>query len=369
MRCKIDRQVFHKAIAVVETIIPAREIRSVISNILIEAKDNRISLTATDLDLAIRTSIAAEIETEGIIAIPAKKLSQSVREFRGSIIDISVAEDKKIQIIDGSGNSNTKIQLMGNPADEFPALPVSADAKFTSLPAAVISEMIRKTIYSIAEEEPRYIFKGLYLEGNSDKTTMVGTDGRRLARIHRDFGQTPFSDGVILPAKGVKELIKHLDSEDIELALDQKERRIHFRTGSVDLICKLIDGQFPDYRQVIPKKVDYRVEINRQGLESALRQVSIMAAEPSRQVIFHFTPGTLTISAQTPDVGDAEDSIEVDYQGEEIKVAFNSYYILDVLRVLDTEIVVLGFSSPAAPAIIEDQKDPDFVSVVMPMKL
>ena len=371
MKFKVDRQELHKAIGKVEGIISAREIRSVISNILVEAEGDKIVLTTTDLELGIKTSVKVEIERPGTITLPAKKLSQAIREFRGTEIILEADPDYKVTIQDPSGVSKAQITLMGASSEEYPVIPTLPDKRYVSFPTGDSLEMIRKTSHSIAEEDARYVFNGLYIINTDNKVSFVGTDGRRLSRIERQFPETlPFTEGIILPNKAVRELHKLLDSSvEGKVAYEEKDRRIYFRLGDVDLISKLIEGQYPDYEQVIPKKLEFKLQLNRGGLENSLRQVSVMAAEPSRQVRLNFTSSGINISASTPDLGEARDNIESDYKGEELTIAFNSNYVMEVIRGLPVDDIVIGFSSPSAPVVILDPKDDNYISVIMPMKL
>ncbi|MDH5657367.1 MAG: DNA polymerase III subunit beta, partial [Spirochaetia bacterium] len=203
-----------------------------------------------------------------------------------------------------------------------------------------------------------------------NKVTFVGTDGRRLSKITREFPDIlPFEKGIILPGKAVKEIQKLLDSGEIgKIAFEPRDRRVYFRIGDVDLICKLIDGQYPDYEQVIPKKVEQTLKLNRNQFEQSIRQVAVMAAEPSRQVKFIFNDG-LILNATTPDLGDSQAYVQCEYSNEEITIAFNSGYLTDIIKSLNSDQIVLGFSSSSSPAVIKDPDDGDFISVIMPMKI
>ncbi len=371
MKFKVDRQEFHRAIATVDSIIPAREIRSIISNILIETEADRIILTATDLEMGIKTWLPVQAERKGKLTLPAKKLSQAIREFRGSEISFQSDSDNRITIQDASGVSKARITLMGMASDEYPQIPTLADDRYNEFPVGSAIEMIRRCAYAMAEEDARYVFNGLFITSDGTKTSFVATDGRRLSRILREFPQAlPFKEGVILPNKAVREMQKLLDSsEDGRIAYDERDRRVYLRIGRVDLITKLIDGQFPDYEQVLPKKLAHRVKLDRVALENSIRQVAVMAAEPSRQIRLSFADGALNIAASTPDIGEGQDTLAVDYSGEETTIAFNSNYILDVLKTIGASDVNVGFSSASQPAVVEDPTDPDFVAVIMPMKL
>ena len=371
MKFQVDRAEFQKAISRVEGIISAREIRSVISNILVEAQDGKVTLTTTDLEIGIKTSLTGQVQEPGAITLPAKKLSQTVREFRSENMQFNAEADNRIMLMDAGGQSRAHITLIGAPADEYPRIPSLPDKKFTPFPAGVALEMMKKTGYAVAEEDARYVFNGLYIINKGTRVAFVGTDGRRLSKVERDFPEEPpFASGIILPNKAVKELQKLLDSgADGRVAHDEKERRVYFRLGDVDLITKLIEGQYPDYQQVIPRKLDTELVFNRVNFEHSLRTVSVMASETSRQVRFTFSGDGLRLSSQTPDLGEAYDTLDVPYTGEEMTIAFNSHYVMDIIRVLDTEEIRLSFSNPSAPAVIRDPGDQEFVAVIMPMKI
>jgi len=372
MKFKVDKGIFQKAISTVEGIIPARDIRSVISNVLIETQGDKIVLTATDLEMGIKTSVPAVISEKGSTTLPARKLIQVIREYNCPEINFSSNDEHKIILQDASGDTKAaKTTIMGSSSEDYPVIPTLSDEKYLNFPPAVSMEMIRKTSYAVAEEDSRYVFNGLYISNKDKNVTFVGTDGRRLSRISREFPDTlPFEKGIILPGKAVKEIQKLLDSgETGMIAFEARDRRVYFRIGDVDLICKLIDGQYPDYEQVIPKKVDHTVKLSRVELEQAIRQVAVMAAEPSRQVRFAFNSEGITFNATTPDLGESQAYMPCEYSGEEVMIAFNSGYVIDIIKSLNTEQISLGFSSASSPATLKDPDDKDFISVIMPMKI
>ena len=362
---------FQKAISRIEGIISAREIRSVISSILIESDKDTITLTATDLDISMKTTLPAKIEKAGAITAPAKKLSQIIKEFRFESVEIDSDAENKISIRDGAGKAKTEIHLMGAPSDEFMLPSPIKDSHFKQFPPALVNEMIRRTSYAIAEEDARYVFNGLYMESEGDQAVFVGTDGRRLARIARNFPESlPVDKGVVVPVKAIRELTRLIGTVDEGfVGYDSEEGRLYFKLGDVELITRLIDGNFPDYRQVIPRKLDHEVKLNRDALRLSLRQAAVLAAEPSRQIRLEFSPGTLVVSSSTPDLGNVNDPMSCEYQGEEVTIAYNSNYLLDVLGVLNSEDILLGFSTASAPTVIKDPDDAEFVAVVMPMKI
>ncbi|MCE9597718.1 MAG: DNA polymerase III subunit beta [Spirochaetia bacterium] len=370
MKFTVDRQQFLKAITTVDGIIPSREIRSVYSNVLIEADKGNAVLTTTDLEIGLKTSIPIQMDKKGSTTVPAKKLTQVIGAMDGDSIEISV-DDDKINIYAPQARTKPKVHLVTSPASDYPASTSAPESSFVSFPAAVLREMITKTFYAMAQDDSRYVFNGLYLKVVKNTLIIVATDGRRLSKIERELPNAlPFKEGIILPAKAVKELVRLLDaSEEAALAFDEKEKRVHIRVGRVDLVCKLIDGNFPDYEQVIPKKLDHKIKINRIELEKAMRQAASVAIEPARQVRMSFTSGNVGFQASTPDLGGSESSLDCEYGGPEMVIGFNSVYIMDVLKVLASDDVQLGFSSPSSPSVVSDPADPDFLAVVMPMKI
>jgi DNA polymerase-3 subunit beta len=371
MRLIVDKHAFQKAISIVEGIIPSRDLRSVISSILLEAMDDRLVLTATDLEIGIKTSIPATVEKKGTITLPARTLSKSVRAFQSQEILFSEDESNTVNLLIPSNTNMASITIMGSPSEEFPVIPTLPDSSYTELDSSIVMEMIRKTSYAVAEEDSRYVFNGLYVSNSDKKLSFVGTDGRRLSRISREVADVlPFQEGVILPNKAVRELQKILDGgASLRIAFNDKERRIYFRVGDYDLISKLIDGQFPDYEQVIPKKLDFIALIDRLKFDQSLMHVSVMAAEPSRQIRMNFQKNMIVMTSTTPDLGGAHYNVECEYAGEEMTIAFNSIYVQDTTHNLVSNNIKIGFSNPNAPTVIQDPDDPEFISVIMPMKI
>lgn len=370
MKFTIDKKDFSQAISNVENIISSKEIKSIVSSILIECNNDSIKLTSTDLEISIKTTVNATIQKEGAIVVPAKKLSQTIKEFRGTSI-LFLAEENNITISDSSGISKAVITLMGNSRDEYPPISTVLNNEYISFPMQLLHDMIKKTSYAIADEDARYVFNGLYIKNEGKKLNLVATDGRRLSLISNTLNEElPFTEGVIVPNKTIKELQKLLNSDGTGLvAHNNKDKQIYFKIGNVELSSKLIDGQFPDYNQVIPKSLEHDIVIDKSLFESCIKQVAIMASEPTRQIKLVFNKQTLSISASTPDIGKAEDSINIDYAGDEILVAFNSGFIMDVLKVIDSEDIVISLTSANTPSIIKESNNTNFISVIMPIKV
>jgi DNA polymerase-3 subunit beta len=375
VKFKVDRNKLQKAIG---TVIDATASNnSILTHIMVEARDNALTLTATNLEITMRCRVESDVLEPGVIALPSKKLNLSVREFRGDVIQMESSEDENVAMKDVSGKTRAKVTINGSPAGDFPSIESPEESKYIQFPVDMFMEMMRKTQYAIATEDARYVFNGMYITSENGTTVCVGTDGRRLSRVSREFpGGVSFGDNHIIPLDACKKLQNIFDSGEPGYFAYEKDSEspmnrntLHFRSGSIDMICKLIDGQYPNYKQVIPDKVSYRVSVNRQNLESAIRQVAVMAAEPTKQVRFKLSKGELGIASQTQDVGDANDSIPCEYDGPEMEIAFNSNYLTDVTRSMSSDNIEIGFSSHSAPMIMIDPEDQGFVAVVMPMKI
>jgi DNA polymerase-3 subunit beta len=370
MKFIVNKQNFLKALNSIEGIASSREIRTPLGSVLIESKDRGIDMTATDLEMTLRTSTEANILEAGKIMLPARKLSQAVREFRYETMEFQVV-DLKVLIHDAENRGRTEIEIMGSPADEFQFRLNHDNLQYVSLPPAMAMEMIDKTLYAVAEDDSRFAFNGLFVEDRDGSLNVVGTDGRRLSFVTRKPEEVVNTyDGIIVPVKAVRELRKLLSGSDVfSMAVDRSENSVHFRLKDVSFISKLIESNYPDYMQVIPKKADSIVRVNREEFRLAIKQASVLAAEPSRQIRLTFTNGEVRLLASTPDVGRAEDTVSCDYTGEPFVISFNSNYLLDVLNALNSQTIEIHLTSSSAPIVIMEENDPDFKAVIMPMRL
>lgn len=370
MKFIVNKQNLLKALSSIDGIISSREIRSPIGNVLIESKKDGIDLTSTDLEMTLKTSTDANILEPGKILLPARKLSQTIREFRYENIEFHV-EDLKVRIHDADSKGRTEIEIMGSPADEFQVRMNQDKLKFVSLPPTLVAEMIDRTSYAVAEEDSRFAFNGLYIEDRDGRLNAVGTDGRRLSLATRKPAEIINTEGgIIVPVKAVRELRKLLSASDVfAMAIEKSENTVHFRLKDVIFITRLIDSNYPDYMQVIPKKAEYSVVLNREDFRLAIKQASVLAAEPSRQIQLTFNKGEVRVTASTPDVGRVEDTVPCNFEGEPLTIAFNSSFLIDVLGVIKSEQVEMHLSSSSAPALMMDMEDLDFKAVIMPMRL
>jgi len=346
----------------------------ILSNYLFEAAGDKLSLTATDLDLSLRTSCNAKVKKEGACTIPARKLYDYVKLLPDADITIRLLENHWVSI--RCGRSNTK--MVGMAKSNFPGLPVFPSAGAIKIPAAVLRSMIAKTGFAIASEESRYTLNGALMVLKPESVTMVATDGHRLAHIERAGEKFEGVSGelkTLIPKKAMDELKSLLDShgesaaETIDFAKD--ESTLFFRVGQRLLTSRQLTGQFPNYEAVLPKDISKSIALHGEELGAAIARVAQFADERSRAVKLRLEKGELKISASSTETGDSEDSIEVAYDGEPIQIGFNAQYLIDFIKATGSSEVKLELKDAQSagqlrPAESEDYK---YRYIVMPMRI
>ncbi len=346
----------------------------ILSNYLFEASGDKLSLTATDLDLSLRTSCNAKVKKEGACTIPARKLYDYVRLLPDADITIRLLENHWVSI--RCGRSNTK--MVGMARSNFPSLPVFPSAGAIKIPAAVLRGMIAKTGFAIANEESRYTLNGALMVLKPESITMVATDGHRLAHIERTGEKFDGVSGemkTLVPKKAMDELKTLLDAgaeQDIEtIDFAKDESTLFFRIGPRLLTSRQLTGQFPNYEAVLPKDIAKSIALNDEELGAAIARVAQFADERSRAVRLRLDKGELKISASSTETGESEDSIEVDYNGDPLAIGFNAQYLMDFLKASGSGDIKLELKDAQSagqlrPAESEDYK---YRYIVMPMRI
>jgi DNA polymerase-3 subunit beta len=344
----------------------------ILSNYLFEAAGDRLSLTATDLDLSLRTSCNAKVKKEGSCTIPARKLHDYVKLLPDADITIRLLENHWVSI--RCGRSNTK--MVGMARSNFPSLPVFPTAGVVRIPAQVLRGMIARTSFAIANEESRYTLNGALMVLKPESITMVATDGHRLAHVERAGEKFEGVSGelkTLIPKKAMDELRSLVDAADdvdsIEFAKD--ESTLFFRIGPRLLTSRQLTGQFPNYEAVLPKDNSKSISLHGEDLGAAISRVAQFADERSRAVRLKLEKGELRLSASSTETGESEDSIETDYNGEPLTIGFNAQYITDFLKATGAGDVRLELKDAQSagqlrPAEGEDYK---YRYIVMPMRI
>ncbi len=343
----------------------------ILSNYLFEAVGDKLSLTATDLDLSLRTSCGAKVKKEGSCTIPARKLYDYVRLLPDAEITIKMLENHWVSI--RCGRSNTK--MVGMAKSNFPALPVFPTAGVIKIPAAVLRAMIAKTGFAISSEESRYTLNGALMVLKAESITMVATDGHRLAHVERageKFDGVSGEMKTLIPKKAMDELKILLDSTDAEVVEFAKdEATLFFRIGSRLLTSRQLTGQFPNYDAVLPKDNNKSVSVQGAELGAAISRVAQFADERSRAVRMKMEKGELKLSASSTETGESEDTLEIKYDGDSVSIGFNAQYLIDFIKAIGGGEVLIELKDAQSagqlrPALSEDYK---YRYIVMPMRI
>lgn len=358
-----------KALQRVQGIVEKKTTMPILANALIKSKGkDAITVSATDLEIGLTADYEARVPKAGAMTLGAKALYDIVRSLPEQTVTLKQASNQWVEIACGK----VKYRVVGMAAESFPTLPKFEDVPFFAVDPRSFKEMIEKTLYAVSTDETRYNLTGVYCEpvGGSPGLRMVATDGHRLSVIERPTAQAPvMKDGVIIPRKGLTELRKLLDDGEGEARLGFVENSAVFEKGGVTLTMRLVDGRFPDYQQVIPSSSSRRVRIGRQALLDALKRTSLLSPDKAQGVRVDLTSGVLALSANNPDLGEAREELDVDYDGEPLKIGFNFRYLLDVLGVLGEEKVELELTDELSPGVLRGDGSEGYRAVIMPMRI
>lgn len=374
MKLSIPKSELQRGLTRIQAIVEKRNSMPILANVLLEAtgkgKEGSLRLAATDLEVGIQSLHAASVAKTGGLTVSAKKLYEIVRELPDEDVELEATKTSFLAI----RCARVNFTLAGTAAEEYPTLPSFSPEKTVPVQAAVLSTMIERTMYASSVDETRYNLNGVHLEvlADSGKIRMVATDGHRLARVDRTLAAdtSGLASGVIIPRKGLAELKRLVDEDDadeVELAFEGNSGLA--TKGDVTLVMRLIEGEFPNYTQVVPKQVTRRVTIPTDDLGHALRRVALLSSERSRAVKLDLAAGKLSISSNNPDLGDALEELDVDFDGEALVIGFNARYLLDVIGALRAKEVTLGFQDDLSPAEVVPTDDEDTLAVVMPMRI
>jgi DNA polymerase-3 subunit beta len=363
MRFSVAKEKLLAGLQTVQNVVSSRTTLPILANVRIQANDGHLRFTTTDLDVGISGQIDAQVEKSGGTTLPVKRLASIVRELNSGEVQVEIDSKNIASIRCGQ----TFFKIHGLPEDEFPALPHFEDAKLFTIKQGDLKDALRKTSYAISTDETRYVLNGILFSFKDSRLTMVATDGRRLALVDVEV-EFPQSDEIeiIVPTKCVNELARIVE-ETGELKMYVAQNQVAFDVGSTRLVSKLVEGNYPNYRQVIPGEMRERVTLERQLFLAAVHRVSLLASEKSNSVKLMFTKNNLEIAANTPDIGEGRESIAVAYKGPDIAIAFNPEYLMAPLRALPDDEVFLDLIDEMSPGVIKIQMP--FLYVLMPMRV
>jgi DNA polymerase III subunit beta len=373
----VERESFMNGLSLVQGLVERRNTVPILGHVLIEPDTTSLTLSATDLEVGIRTQIQCKGEKEKSLTLNARKLFEIVREAEGEEISIAAADGDWVELRCG----RARFKMMGLDPRSFPAMPSQAakaeegkKAPKASLvaSASVLATMIDKTIFAVSPDEARYNLSGVFLESHeAGKARMVATDGHRLSMIDRTVPGFAMEGGAILPRKGLAELRKLLDAggdSEAELVVDGQLASL--KRGATEVSMRLVQGEFPDYRGVIPNQSKYRIAVSRDTLQAAIKRAAIFSNERYRGIKLGLSSGALTVSSASPEIGEASEVVDIEYRGEDFAIGFNAFYVLQALTVISQgSEVELGLSDEVSPGVIRTPTDSEFTYVVMPMRL
>lgn len=363
MKFSISKTSLLNGLQIVQNVVSLRTTLPVLSNALVNADNGKLSITTTDIDLSVKCKVDATVSKPGTTTLPVRRLLSIVRELAEGDIEFDV-DDKNVATVT-AGSSYFKI--IGLSEEEFPPIAQAEGSYAYHLDQGVFKQMLKKTAYAASTDETRFVLNGVLMSFRGGKLAVVATDGRRLALVEQEVDIPAEAEGeLILPSKAVNELL-HVLGETGDLKIHRKENQVMFEFNDVIVVSKLIDGTYPNYKQVIPAKCDERIALEREGLLGALKRVSLVASDKSNATKLTFGKNKLVISITTPDVGEARETLPIKYAGKEINVAFNAEYFMDPLRSLVNDEIFMELTDDLSPGVIKC--DMPFLYVLMPMRV
>lgn len=373
MKFKINRDHFSTGLAQVLNVVGSKATMPILSNVLIEAEKDTLTLTTTNLDLGIRCKIKAEIKEPGAVTLPVKRLATIVRELPNLEVSVDASPNHQVKLISGGST----FRIMGLAKDEYPPLPEFGDEHLFTLEQAELTSMLRSVAYAQSTDETRYILNGVYFNFTEGKLTLVATDGRRLALVSKELDVPADGTGsIILPAKTVSELQRMLDKGE-KLKVSFNDRRAAFQintdkdsSGLVDsiyLYSKVVEGNYPNYQQVIPKETHQRIKLEREFLLQGIHRAALVCSEKANSVKLKVSANLLEITAQSPDFGEAHESMAIGYSGPQFQVAFNPAFLIDPLKALTQDEIYFELKDEVSPGVFKTLEN--FICVIMPVRV
>jgi len=376
MELTVGKADLQKELQLCQGVVEKRSTIPILSNVLLRAADGRLQIAATDLDVTILSSCAARVTTAGGVTIEAKRLFDIVRSLPDEDVHFTLQENNSILVESGTA----KFRLLGLPAEDYPTLPSVNVTEAYTIPLDELKTMVGKVKFAITHEETRFQLNGALLKMQPNKMEMVATDGHRMALINFPSGITgkgtkKGSDlTILIPRKALDEILRLEGGEEGNVRFGVSDNQLFFEAGDRRLLARMIDVNFPNYMEVISRDNDRRVMVDRERLLSTIKRISLVANERTRAVRFDFAPGKLTVSSTNPELGDARETVPIDYAGQPFFVGLNAAYVMDFLSATDTPSVSLDLKDENSqcigrPASTSEDLPYEYLYVVMPMRL
>lgn len=356
-------------LSLVQGVVEKRSTRPILSNALLESDDKGVAVYATDLEVGLSAHFQADVGRSGAITAPAKKLTDIVRLLPDSPdVSIEVLDNHFLKIVCGK----IEYKLAGAPKEDYPTLPQAADGDGIEIPAQIFKTMINQTIYAITVEETRYALNGAQIAFDGETIRMVTTDAHRLAYVSLPFDNYSGKlQEILIPRKTVSELRMLIDDRLDSIVFTHTENHLFFRVGSRILDSRVLEGQFPSYEKVLPQDNDKTVVVNKTVFSDAIDRVALLSHETSKAIRLSLSSGIMLISSNNPEVGEAKEEIEVDYDGPSFEVGFNSKYLSDFISTVSSDEVIMELKDEAAAGLMKPSGDEQgsYKYVIMPMRI
>ena len=370
MEISVKREDLLHGLYLVQGVVERRTPQPVLAHVLIESDESHVAFSATDMEVGLRCRVPATIKKGGAVTANARKLYEIAREVTADEVTLKASAAGWIDLHAG----RSKFKVVSLDPKDFPALPLGPTAPqgaTIKVAAGTLREMIDKTLFAVSTDETRFNLSGVFIESGDGVLRMVATDGHRLGMIERSMKVPALPKGVIMPRKGLVEVRKLLEQqEEAELSLVIADKDVRVQAADVSFFMRLVEGEFPDYKQVIPGSTRSKVRMHREDFLGALRRIALLASERSHGVKLALQKGTLEVAASNPEQGEASEDIEVSYNGEPMTVGFNARYLLDVLGVHAAgDMIEFGLTDEVGPGVLHGSQDATFTYVLMPMRL
>jgi len=371
MKLKIKKDEILKGLQRIQGVVDKKNTMPILSNMLLVADGKGIEIIATDLEIGLRGRYAADVEKPGAVTVSAKKMFEIVRELPEEDIQIRVDEGNWVKIVSG----HSQFKLVGLPKEEYPSMPDVAEEGMITMDGVTLRDMIKKTLYAAGENDARYVLNGLYVHLSPAKgglnIRMVGTDGHRLSMIDRIVEAKHKEESVIVPKKAMIELRRLLEEDSSQEGFQIGFSKNHalFKRDGLVMVSKLIDGNYPNYQQVLPTQNTKKVAVSKDILTHAVKRVSILSKEKTNAVKLQLEKNKLLLSTNNPEVGEANEELSIDYTCENISIGFNSRYLMDVLMAMDRDTITLELNDSLSPCLVKEEGNDAYKCVVMPMRV
>ena len=362
MKIKAKKEDLLLGIQTVQNVVSTRNTLPILTNILVETKKNILKLNATDLDIGISCEIPVETLEEGGITLPAKRFNDIVKELPSGEVLIHAHKNNQVDI-EGKG---CRFKLIGLPKDEFPKFPEFKDKEAIRIDQALLKDMLRLTSFAVSHEESRYVLNGVLFEIQGNMLCIVATDGRRLAKIDKKLPASIKKEiAVIIPIKAVQEISRNLSDEG-QVSIVVGNNQVLFDINGILIATRIIEGEFPNYNQVIPKPVQNRIKMNTQDFLASIRRANLLSTPEFQAVKFEVFSDKIVVSKSTPDVGESREELRVEYGGSEMVVGFNPQFLIDFLKNINQEKIEMELLGADKPAVMRLE---DYLYLALPMRI